>query len=177
MTLLNQLQKWPSRVVLIKRCSKNMPQVHRRICSKFTREHPCRNVISINLQSNFIKITLRHGCSPVNLQHIFRTPFPKSTSEWLLLIKYFSIKWCHTCIYLTYRMKNFLLNTYYTLIRGKITVFGCIFDKFMILLLFSCMKFLLKLSLRNPMKLLMESKRLAACFIFSNIVTDSKQFP
>ena len=28
--------------------------------------------------------TLRHGCSPVNLLHIFRTPFPKNTSEGLL---------------------------------------------------------------------------------------------
>ena len=26
---------------------------------------------------NFIEITLRHVCSPVNLLHIFRTPFPK----------------------------------------------------------------------------------------------------
>ena len=24
---------------------------------------------------NFIEIALRHGCSPVNLLHIFRTPF------------------------------------------------------------------------------------------------------
>ena len=36
-------------------------------------------------QSNVIEITLRHGCSPVNLLHIFRTPFPKNTSGWLLL--------------------------------------------------------------------------------------------
>ena len=28
---------------------------------------------------NFIEITFRHGCSPVNLLHIFRTPFPKTT--------------------------------------------------------------------------------------------------
>ena len=28
------------------------------------------------LQSNFIEIALRHGCSPVNSLHIFRTPFP-----------------------------------------------------------------------------------------------------
>ena len=35
--------------------------------------------------SNFIEITLRHGCSPVNLLHIFRTPFSKNTSGWLLL--------------------------------------------------------------------------------------------
>ena len=37
------------------------------------------------LQSNFIEITLRHGCSPVNLRHIFRTPFTKGASGWLLL--------------------------------------------------------------------------------------------
>ena len=56
-----------------------------KICSKFTREHPCRSVISIKLQSNFIEITLRHGCSPVNLLHIFRAPFPKNTAGGLLL--------------------------------------------------------------------------------------------
>ena len=31
-----------------------------KICSKFTVEHPCRSVILIWLQSNFIEITLRH---------------------------------------------------------------------------------------------------------------------
>ena len=34
---------------------------------------------------NFIEITLQHGCSPVNLLHIFRTPFVKNKSGWLLL--------------------------------------------------------------------------------------------
>ena len=43
--------------------------------NKFTVEHPCQSVISIKLQSNFIEITLRHGCSPVNLLHVFRTRF------------------------------------------------------------------------------------------------------
>ena len=47
-----------------------------KICGKFTGEHIC--------QSNFIEITLRHGCSPVNFLHIFRTPFSKNTSGWLL---------------------------------------------------------------------------------------------
>ena len=37
------------------------------------------------LQSNFIEIALLYGCSPVNLLHIFRTPFPKNTSERVLL--------------------------------------------------------------------------------------------
>ena len=46
-----------------------------KICSKFTREHPCRSVISIKLLCNFIEITLQHGCSLINLLHFFRTPF------------------------------------------------------------------------------------------------------
>ena len=56
-----------------------------KICSKFTGKHPYRRMISIKLQSNFIEITRRHGCSPVNLLHFFRTPFPMNTSEGLLL--------------------------------------------------------------------------------------------
>ena len=55
------------------------------MCSKFTGEHPCRTATSIKLLCNFIKVTPRHGCSPVNLLHIFRTPFLKNTSEGLLL--------------------------------------------------------------------------------------------
>ena len=46
-----------------------------KICSKFTGEHACH--------------PLRHACSPVNLLHIFRTPFPKNTSGWLLLDLHF----------------------------------------------------------------------------------------
>ena len=40
---------------------------------------PCRSVISIKLPCNFTEIALRQGCCPVNLLHIFRTPFPKTT--------------------------------------------------------------------------------------------------
>ena len=72
-----------------------------KICSKFTGEHSCRSVISIKLLCNFIKITLRHGRSTVNLLHIFRTTFPKNTSEWLLLstekVSYF---WIMRTLYL-----------------------------------------------------------------------------
>ena len=57
-----------------------------KISSKFTWEHPCRSAISINLRSNFSEIALRHGRSPVNLLHIFRTPFSRNTSGWLLLV-------------------------------------------------------------------------------------------
>ena len=56
-----------------------------RISSKFTGEHPCQSAILIMLQGNFIEIALRHGCSPVNLLDIFRTPFPKHSPGGLLL--------------------------------------------------------------------------------------------
>ena len=56
-----------------------------KIWCKFTGEHPCQSAISIKLLWNFIEITLQYGCSPVNLQHIFRIPFLKNTFGWLLL--------------------------------------------------------------------------------------------
>ena len=59
------IQKQPSRGILKKR---------------FTGEHPCRSATSINLQCNFIEIALQHGCSPVNVLHIFKTPFLRNTS-------------------------------------------------------------------------------------------------
>ena len=43
-------------------------------------------MISIKLQINFIEITLQHACSSVNLLNIFRTPFPRNNSGWLLRI-------------------------------------------------------------------------------------------
>ena len=45
-----------------------------------------KNIQSIKLLCNFIEITPWHGCSPVNLLLIFRTPFSKNTSGWLLMI-------------------------------------------------------------------------------------------
>ena len=60
-----------------KRCSGNS--------SYFTGELAYRRVISIKLLCKFIEITLLHGCSPVNLLHIFRIFFLKNTSGGLLL--------------------------------------------------------------------------------------------
>ena len=51
-----------------------------KIWSKITGEHRSRSVISV-------ETILRHGCSPVNLLHIFRIPFLKNTSGWLLCNK------------------------------------------------------------------------------------------
>ena len=39
----------------------------------------------LKICSKFIEITLRHGCSPVNLLHNFRTPFSKNTYRRLVL--------------------------------------------------------------------------------------------
>ena len=71
------IKKQPSRGVLRKRCSENMQQIYRRT--------PFRSAISIKLLYNFIEIGLQHGCSPVNLLHIFRTSFPSNTLGRLLL--------------------------------------------------------------------------------------------
>ena len=56
-----------------------------KICSKFTGDHPCRNVILIKLLCNFSEITLWYGFSPVNLLHIFRKLFYKDSPGRLLL--------------------------------------------------------------------------------------------
>ena len=42
----------------------------------------------LQIYSNFIEITLRHGRSSVNLLHIFRTPFSNDTSGGLPLKKW-----------------------------------------------------------------------------------------
>ena len=57
-----------------------------KICSKFTGEQSRRSVISIKLLCNFMEITLMHVCSPVNLLHIFKTPFPRNISGRMLLV-------------------------------------------------------------------------------------------
>ena len=68
-----QCRKHPFRGVLIKRCSDNMQQIYKR-----TPIPKC--------DSNFIEITLRDVCSPVNLLYVvFRTPFSKNSSGGLLL--------------------------------------------------------------------------------------------
>ena len=41
----------------------------------------------IKLLCNFTEITLRRGCSPVNFLYIFRIPFSKNISGWLLMNK------------------------------------------------------------------------------------------
>ena len=64
-----------------------------KMCNKFTTEHLCQSVISIKLLCNFIEIALWHGCSPVNLLHIFRTPLSKNTCGRLLRLFVFIKAW------------------------------------------------------------------------------------
>ena len=58
-----------------------------KICSKFTGEHQCQSVIAIKLQSNVIEIALRHGRFSANFQHIFKTPFSRNISGFLLPLR------------------------------------------------------------------------------------------
>ena len=97
-------------------CRSSLPEVFLRkgvlkSCSKFTGEHQCRNVISIKLLCNFIEITLRYGCFPLNLLHIFGTPFYKNAYEVLLLNIRFSICIkCVTTLELGIQSCNFLIS-------------------------------------------------------------------
>ena len=65
-----KLQKQPTRGVLRKSCSENMQQIFRRTSTP---------------KCDFVEILLRHGYSPVNLLHIFRTFFLRNSSSGLLL--------------------------------------------------------------------------------------------
>ena len=56
-----------------------------KVFSKYAANLQENTHIEVRFQSNFIEMALRHWCSPVNLLHIFRTPFPKNTSGWLPL--------------------------------------------------------------------------------------------
>ena len=80
-----------------------------KICSRFTGEHQCRSVIPVKLQSNFIKIALWHGYSPVNLgsakwlaqsahvPYMFYVPY-------VLYMSY--LPYVHTCPSIFYRPEN-----------------------------------------------------------------------
>ena len=67
-----------------------------KICSKFIGEQQCQSLISIKLLCNFIEITLRHGCFPVNLLHIFWTPFSKE-HFWVAASETFRLKLWRSC--------------------------------------------------------------------------------
>ena len=79
-------QKQPSRAVLTKACSENMKQIYRRT------PMPKCDFNKVTLIS-IIEIVLHHGCSHVNLLHIFRAPFCKNTSARLFCQN----KICYTC--------------------------------------------------------------------------------
>ena len=93
-----------------------------KICSKCTGKYPCRCVISTKLQSIFLEITLRHGCSLVNLLHIFRTPFPKKPLDgcfwklnlpvifnWKVLGKYGSFFVCNLLLLITVTLSMLII--------------------------------------------------------------------
>ena len=62
----------------------------------------------VRFQSSFNKITLRHGCSLVNLLHILRIPFSKNTSEWLLLSVFDkSIGWRSSTLFKWFQSRYF----------------------------------------------------------------------
>ena len=76
MLLWKEREKQPLRGVPRKRCSENMQQMYRRT--------PMRKC-DFNKVATLLKSHFGMGVLLPNLQHIFRTPFLKNTSEWLHL--------------------------------------------------------------------------------------------
>ena len=100
------------------------------MCSKFTVEHPCRSVISIKLQNIFIEITFRNGCSSENLLYIFTAPFPRNTSEELLLelqIRIFSFTLHKICLNTGFLSENLYSGIRYAMKR--FVIFQIFFQK------------------------------------------------
>ena len=96
-----------------------------KICNKIYSRTP-------KLFCNFIEITLQHGCSPVNLLHIFRTPFSKKPldSYFYMMLK-ISILWLYNITFLRIRVhcnKNYflLMQICFLLILVKSLLRGCI---------------------------------------------------
>ena len=99
--ILSDTQKQSSIGVLWKRCSENMQQIYRRtpmtkcdfnqvakqLSRGVLRKWFSENMQQIHRRAPMTKcdFALRHGCSAVNLLHIFRATFPKNTSGRLLL--------------------------------------------------------------------------------------------
>ena len=95
----NYIEKQLFRGVLRKRCSENMQQIYKRTSM------PKWDFNKIAFQ--FIEIALRHGCSLVNLLHIFRRLFQKNTFGWLLLSIWKFVKRFGTLrIYYCWKIQN-----------------------------------------------------------------------
>ena len=103
-----KMKKQPPRGVPRKRCCENMQQIYKRTLMP--------NMISVK------QITFGHGCSPVSLLHIFRTPLVKNTSGWLLLKMLYLNGW------LTYDANSNGARMVNTLGLAKKQFFKCYFN-------------------------------------------------
>ena len=89
----------------------------------FLLSFPCLIFLSFPLLFKFIEITLWHGCSPVNLLHIFSTPFSWNTSEWLLL--HFKFKKLWSSVYRTVLVKQYISKTHCFIWYGVLFIYWC----------------------------------------------------
>ena len=77
----------PMVLILLMEDKTNLWGRRKQIVSNYIQKQPSRGVNKkkSNLKICIIEITLRHGCCPGNLLHIFKTPFTRITSGGLFL--------------------------------------------------------------------------------------------
>ena len=88
------------------------------------------------------EIALRHGCSPVNLLHFFRTPLTKNVSGWLLLWRLWMASSGNKCLQLYTTNAKGAYTGLYTYSNGFVGAWS-------LLLFLSCHAFLVIFERRN----------------------------
>ena len=90
------LQKQPSRGAPREGCSESIrPPLGGPMCphKKKKKNYGRTPMPKCDFNKVALQLTLRYGCTPVNLVHIFRTPFPTNTSGGLFLVLVVILLW------------------------------------------------------------------------------------
>ena len=88
------LQKQPSRGAPRERCSESIQPAYVPTQGEKKKKIYGRTPMpKCDFNKVALQLTLRYGCTPVNLVHIFRTPFPTNTSGGLFLVLVVILLW------------------------------------------------------------------------------------
>ena len=96
----------------------------------FTLERPRWSTTSIKLHGHFVGVTLRRGCSPVDLVVLFGTRFNNTTSGGLLLHTEYLLyihKYIYIYIYIYYILYIYILYIYICIYIYSLNTFNALY--------------------------------------------------